>query len=94
MDSYGPVFCLGQLVSWIAESRRANTWTRPVALRQRSLLRAAGAVHFFGPDCCAEPVGYFTGIIGVGITLAIESFLRYNKANFSSYAPRGEHTFY
>ena len=63
------IFC--DRLPWIAGSRRANTWTRPVALRQRSLLRAAGAVHFFGPDCCAEPVGYFTGIIGVGITLAI-----------------------
>ena len=86
------IFC--DWLPWIDESHCANTWTRPVAVRQRSLLWAAGAVCFFGPDCCTEPVGYFTGITGVGITLAIRSVLWYNKANFNSYAPRGEHTFY
>lgn len=38
------IFC--DRLPWIAENRRANTWTRPVAVRQRSLLRAAGAVYF------------------------------------------------
>ena len=56
---------------WIAESRCADIWARQAAVGRRSLLRAAGAVRFVGPNHCDEPAGYFAGVVGVGMTLAI-----------------------